>query len=72
MGTCRQLPRGVDSGLDNTSDNNTSGIILDGTGASGSMFDNIGDLWKQYPPVVILSINYKLPQKVGKLIKSWS
>ena len=53
MGTCRQLPRGVDSGLDNASDNNTIGIISDSTSASGSMFDNVGDLWKQYPPVVI-------------------
>ena len=60
MGTCRQLPRGVDSGLDNTSDNNTSGIILDGTSASGSMFDNIGDLWKQHPPVVIRVRNHHL------------
>ena len=58
MGTCRQLPRGVDSGLDNTSDNNTSGIISDSTSASGSMFDNIGDLWIQYPPVVIRTWNH--------------
>ena len=60
MGTCRQLPRGVDSGLDNTSDNNTSGIIIDSTSASGSMSDNIGDLWKQYPPVVVRIRNHHL------------
>ena len=60
MGTCRQLPRGVDSGLDNTSDNNTSGIISDSTSAPGSMFDNIGDLWKQYPPVVVRIRNHRL------------
>ena len=58
MGTCRQLPRGVDSGLDNTSDNNTSGNISDSTSASGSMFDIIGVLWKQYPPVVIRIRNH--------------
>ena len=51
MGTCKQLSREVDSGFDNTSDNNTSGNISDNTRASGSMFDNIGVLWKQYPPV---------------------
>ena len=60
MGTCRQLPRGVDSGLDNTSDNNTSGIIIGSTSASGSMFDNIGDLWNQYSPVVIRIRNHHL------------
>ena len=60
MGTCRQLPRGVDSGLDNTSDNNTSGNISDSTSASGSMFDNIGGLWKRNPPVVIRIRNHHL------------
>ena len=48
MGICKQLSRGVDSELDNTSDNNTGGNISDNT----SRFDNIGVLWKQYPPVV--------------------
>ena len=58
MGTCKQLSREVDRGFDSTSDNNTSGNICDSTSAFGSRFDNIGVLWKQYPPVVIRIRNH--------------
>ena len=47
-----------DSGSDNISDNNTSGIIIDSTSAFGSMFDNVGHLWVQYSPVAIRTWNH--------------